>query len=444
MISEVSLTQILAARDKRAAVQRGLLQEHGLPLLCFTMNIAGPIKRSHLIDMAFMYGESMIAAQGWPLRGCVRTWEPTGCEAVYAIDLPAAALKAAAVRMEEHAPVARLFDMDVLDENGQKLCRGAERACIVCGGGVAACARSRAHGLAQLQRQTDALLCGFAKDALASAACRALLREVHATPKPGLVDEANNGAHADMDIAAFERSAKALEPYFAAMAGAGLAGGQYDAVMGELRAIGKAAELAMLQATGGVNTHKGLIYSLGLLVGGMGYALRSDGGYREHARRLACVGLEEELTRARQAPQTHGEHIYAQSGVTGLRGEAAAGFPAAFAALSCRCEAFGALPDYEKDLCTLLHCMASLEDTNLLHRGGEAALRFVQAEASRICALPAAQRLDAAKALDEELIRRNLSPGGSADTLAACIFLEICEGMLPSSLHDSEAICGTA
>lgn len=429
---EVTLNQILEARERRAILQRSTLHEYGAPLLSFTMNLAGPIKRSPLSDFAFQAGERMIAAQGWPIKQHIRLCQATGSEAVYAVDLPAPALKEAAVAMEEALPLGRLFDMDVIGLDGMKLPRQIQRPCLVCGGPAAVCARSRAHGLKAVQAATHVLLAGFAADTLGQAARWALLEEVYLTPKPGLVDRANAGAHQDMDLRTFERSAAALFPYFRQAVLAGLAQGAYAPAMAALRQAGLEAEAAMFSATGGVNTHKGLIYAMGLLLCGMGQSLAGHGeNYLLHARRLASVGLEEALQKAKSAPRSHGERIYSQTGLLGARGEAAAGFPTAVKTHEALRSFRRSMPEESARILALLASMAELTDTNLLHRGGEDGLRFVQREARRLLTLPQSALMDSLGSFDAACISRGLSPGGSADMLALALFLDRAEDWMP-------------
>lgn len=426
---EVSLNQILEARERRVALQRSTLSTHGGPLLCFTMNLAGPVKRSPLSDFAFLAGERMIQASGFHVRQYIRLRQPTGMESIYALEAEPQALKAAAMELEETLPVGRLFDMDVIGLDGAKLPRPHPRPCLVCGGPAAPCARSRAHGLGAVQAATAALLKDFAADTLGAAARDALLEEAQLTPKPGLIDLANNGAHTDMDMDSFRRSAAALTPYFKQAVHIGLTYPGSGPAMDKLRPAGIAAEAAMLEATGGANTHKGLIYALGLLLCAMGQTLSGGGeNYFNHVRQLANTGLPAELHRAKAAPSSHGERIYASRGVLGARGEAAAGFPHAVQALEALRRHRGAATETQARLLALLTSMAQLTDTNLLHRGGEAGLHLVQREARRILNLPLERLEGAMQALDRLCIARNLSPGGSADMLALALFLDRVEG----------------
>ena len=271
----------------------------------------------------------------------------------------------------------------------------------------------------QVLARTDALLTGFAAALLSQAAHGALLAEVRATPKPGLVDQRNNGAHGDMDLPLFEKSAASLRPYFSDAVRLGLS----DAGMAPLRAAGLLGEQAMFSATGGVNTHKGMVYSMGLLLYGMGRALQTGADAMESAALLVRGEAGADSGRAAGAPLTHGETACLAHGVRGARGEAADGFPHAILA-KARLQRYRASGVENPEALALCDLMATLDDTNLLHRGGAAGLRLVQREAARIAALPEAQREGALLAMDDVLIEKNLSPGGSADMLALGLLLE--------------------
>ena len=269
---------------------------------------------------------------------------------------------------------------------------------------VSVCSRSRAHGLEAITARTRTILEAFAAETLAEMAENALLAEVHFTPKPGLVDEANNGAHRDMDVPLFERSAHALRPCFEEFVRLGIQGASPAA----LQQAGVRAEQAMFAATGGVNTHKGAIYSGALLLHAAGRLLsgEEEGDLCELAAQTAA---------AIPAPTgTHGAAVRAQCG--GIRTEAVSGYPTAQAVLR-QLRQSGPLD-------ALLLSMSRLDDSTLWHRGGAEGAQLVRSRAADILAAPASEREARTRRLDMELIERNLSPGGSADLLAMAFFLE--------------------
>ena len=204
-----------------------------------------------------------------------------------AVDAAAESLKKQAESIEKEFPEGRLFDIDVIGTDGLKLSRNVPRKCLICGQPAAACARSRTHSAEELRKATAELLKKAAAQHYSELAAQALIREVHTTPKPGLVDENNSGANDDMDAALFELSTEAVQPFFAQMAkialdavctaasgfsgdfsGGAAFGGSIlpNGAISRLKQTGILAERAMLEATGGVNTHRGAIFSIGLSV----------------------------------------------------------------------------------------------------------------------------------------------------------------------------------
>lgn len=415
------LEKMLAARERRAGIQRSMLEGAGADscLVCLTMNIAGEIKRTPMIRMLFDTGVEMLKSQAFRIMEELYIDEVTGCEAFWLLDEEGTRVKSLLEETEDAFPAARLFDFDVMLPGGSKLSRAVGRRCLICDAYAAECARSRRHGLAEVRKATDDLLRVFCAGKLAEAARDSLLDELYTTPKPGLVDMNNNGAHADMNVPLFEKSADALYPYFKDAALLGMAG----CGMGPLRERGIKAEREMFAATGGVNTHKGLIYSMGLLLAGMGRCLIDGGSCTERAAKLAREDAEERLSKVLAGPVTNGGAVYKAYGVRGATGEAAAGFPDALYCLE-------RLSHYRESGCSepaglaLCDSMAVLDDTNLLHRGGMEGLAFVKEEAARIAGMPPEERPGELRALDKKLINRGLSPGGSADMLALAFLLE--------------------
>ncbi len=264
-------------------------------------------------------------------------------------------------------------------------------------------------------------------ETIAKLARTALEREVLLTPKPGLVDAANSGAHRDMDKDTFLRSAAALEPWFLRMARAGrdLVPRSPSALLAGLRPLGLEAEADMYAATGGVNTHKGALFSLGLLCAAAG-RLTAQG--REVTPETLC-DLAAQMTagitaRELQGRETHGLAAHARYGAKGVRGEAEAGFP------SVRQLALPYLKQKDGAYLALLSLMAHVHDTNVLHRAGEEGLVWLQSRAKALLEDFSLRQLEQ---LDRDCIEKNISPGGCADLLAIAFFLEgVCPRLSPA------------
>ena len=422
-----NLLEILEAREARAARQKELLRQYGKPLVCFTMNIPGPVKVSPLITRGFQYGCRLLRAL--PALHREQRCTAAGWEGFWVVDAPAEDIKKLCAHIEDHDPMGRVFDMDVLTARGEKCSRAQlglpVRKCLLCKQDAMVCSRSRAHSLEALQAETFRLIGQGLQEALAETAVKALLCELYATPKPGLVDRANSGSHQDMDLFTFLRSAAALWPYFRECAGIGLTESDPQAVMAALRKAGKEAEEAMFRATGGVNTHKGAIFSMGILCGAAAMLMPEQWESPE-AVAAQCQRLTEGLC-ARdfagitpETARTFGEKLYALQGITGARGQAEAGFPAAWQVGLPILEAgLAGRISWNDSLCAaLLHILAATQDTNLIKRGG----RHIQDRVRVLLKETPYPGSDALEDLDGEFIAAGLSPGGSADLLAATCF----------------------
>lgn len=252
----------------------------------------------------------------------------------------------------------------------------------------------------------------------------ALTMEVMLTPKPGLVDRANNGSHRDMDVALFQTSIQAISPWFRHFTEAGYqrANTPLTQLLSQVRPIGIACEQAMLSATKGVNTHKGGIFAFGLLCTAAGWLAGRGERVTQHSLcdsvAVMCHDLVRNELETCSGAATAGEHLYQRHGLTGARGEAASGFSTVCQyALPALQQAIAAGVDDETALLrTLLVLMAHNPDTNVVSRGGMDGLAFVQDYARRLLTGPLDRQ--ALREMDDALIARNLSPGGSADLLA--------------------------
>jgi triphosphoribosyl-dephospho-CoA synthase len=270
--------------------------------------------------------------------------------------------------------------------------------------------------------------------AIAATAVHCLLLELETSPKPGLVSHVDPGSHDDMDADTFRISVAAIEPYFGALADAGARG----CGMGRLRVIGLDAEAAMLAATSGVNTHRGAIFGLGLLCAAAG--ARAGGRIGPTwSLGTAVSGLwGGSILDGPVLLHSHGSSARRRFGAGGARLEAAEGFPTIYKVglPALRKGALDAPDDAEAarvEACFAL--IATLEDTNLLHRGGLPGLRFARRAARRFLDEGGVGRPDwreRARSVHESFVARWLSPGGSADLLAMTLFVEACER--PSSL----------
>lgn len=266
-------------------------------------------------------------------------------------------------------------------------------------------------------------------------ATKALLEELFTTPKPGLVDRLGSGGHTDMDCHTFEKSAYALQPYFGKMAELGANWkSSLPELFAEVRKIGLDAEEAMFSATGGVNTHKGMLFSVGILSSIAGYTRTmysfSDPGLLcSLAIEMTKKTLEDEFVQILEKPhKTHGEELYAKQGIRGIRGEVMTGF-ASVRTLSLPWYSEYLRQGYDPNLArlqVLLTLMANVTDTNVLYRHDAKTQGQVHLSAHHILQKGGAFTEDGMKLveeLDRNFTERRISCGGCADLLGVTIFL---------------------
>jgi len=272
----------------------------------------------------------------------------------------------------------------------------------------------------------SARLAPKAAKAIAATATACLRLEVETWPKPGLVSHVDTGSHVDMNADTFRASAAAIEPFFQALAEAGGDG----AAMGRLRLIGLEAEAAMFAATSGINTHRGAIFGLGLLCAAAGAVaagrMNAEDSLGSVVTRLWGRGIIDGPVLL----HSHGSRASRRYGAGGARREAALGFPTIYATglPALRRRANGDAEAARVEACFAL--ISVLEDTNLLHRGGIAGLRFAQRSARAFIEGGGTARADwraKAASVHRSFVARGLSPGGSADLLAMSLFVDALE-----------------
>jgi triphosphoribosyl-dephospho-CoA synthase len=295
---------------------------------------------------------------------------------------------------------------------------------------------------------------------LARLARQALIAEAELTPKPGLVDRRGDGAHTDLSLEIMRRSALAIEPYFVQMALASFGAQPSQSIRQRLALIGRGAERAMLDATGGSNSHKGAIWALGLLVSAL--AMHDDGGnggkgngqgngagngHDNRSRKGGAAGARDITVSGvaatakaiasfedRAIPRlvSHGDEVAKRYGVAGARGEALLGFPHVVnvGLPALRKKRLSGASEQVARLDALLSIMSSLDDTCLLYRGGLVALIAAKEGAAAVAAAGgagSAQGREELSRLDRRLLELRVSPGGSADLLAAALLLDTIE-----------------
>ena len=254
---------------------------------------------------------------------------------------------------------------------------------------------------------------------IAHVAAKALRTELDTTPKPGLVDRNDNGAHQDMNLSLMGKSIDALKPFFVKLALYGHTCGEQnitpDAAI--VRQIGIEAEQAMLKATGGVNAHRGALFSMGLTSLSAAWCMAQDRTVKEQRLRDIIMQVANQFA---PTAGTHGNDAVSAHGVMGALAIAKAGYQQLFTNWLNGYRTY--LADDATTAChrLLLLIMSQLDDTNVIHRVGYDQSQQVKQEAKALLDNYSTASMDA---MNRDYIARNISPGGSADMVALTIFI---------------------
>lgn len=449
---EVGIADMMAARERRVLTQQKLITAYHAPVISVTLNIPGPSKVFPGVAYAFEQGLRLIrealSQKKMNVAAFESIQEPTGLEAFFAVSADPLQLKEAMCRIEDGSPLGRLFDIDVLRPDGEKISRieigQPMRRCLLCGEPAHACSRSRKHPVSALLSCIRKIICLDFLDRLSSAS---ILREVKTTPKPGLVDFHDSGAHTDMDFHTFVRSEAAIRPYLMQMADKGYSFAEAAAdaagipalctLFGEIRGIGVDAEHAMFAATDGVNTHRGMIFTMGILMAASAYCFRFYGSFDPDsifniAREMTQERLKEDFGHIdKKNPRTHGEFLYVTYGYRGIRGEAMEGFPSVrhIGLPAYRSAKADGNEEETAAIEALIHLMAQVYDTTVLYRKDHDALLYMQKEASSLLkamesGLSQGELVHRLYEMNLDFTEKNISPGGCADLLAATLFMD--------------------
>ena len=470
--TEASMASVLDAREQRYYIQQELLaglEKDCTALISFTLNIAGPIKVFPYTIRTFEVGitqiRQILSSMGAVITAEKEIRENTGYEGFFAIrQKPGAALecKRLCTGLEEQHPLGRLFDIDVLRSDGTKVSRQElgfpERTCLLCDRPAFLCGRSRTHSAAELVAREIQIMRDFFVTCYAGhmglLMQKALLYEVNTGLKPGLVDRFHNGAHKDMDYFDFLNSAQSLTPYFTKAARMGM---EYaldledpenlPLLFERLRPEGMEAEIVMRKASGGANTHKGMIFSggifccifayyqirtshLGKILPGTPYTQKDLAQIRPLLSALVRDLMKDYQDCRADREMSCGERLYHEKGILGIRGEALNGYPSLFDTGYPLFKKLLSLNYSWNDagLIVLLHYMASAEDTNLFKRAGyEKAIRIRKELTDFLQHASYEEQLAILPELDAFFVRENISPGGSADMLSLTYFLSFTE-----------------
>lgn len=458
----INLMQVLDNREWREKYQKQLMASFPTAVITSVkLNLPGPIKTSPKLQSVFQIiinDLNPVFKDLQIIKEASFVDQITGPEIFFVTSGCLKLVKQIMITFEESHLLGRLLDLDVMCQNADKQLSREElgfapRKCLLCGKDAKTCIKEGNHSLAEGYSQINKMLHNFEKSKMivpqmtqsqvVNAALTGMLYEVSLAPKPGLVDPISNGAHKDMTVFTFIDSSLALQPYLneAYRIGNQFKGTDLPRMFSLLRNAGIRAEKDMFAATNGVNTHKGAVFSLGIMVTAVAYAtqksitnlLTIQKVISDMTQDLVKNDLVKNNLRNSQNRQTAGERQFIKYKIPGVRGEAEKGFPIVMnLALPFLCEQQGNFN--QRLLNTLMKIAGNIDDTNLIKRAGNATISKDMQHWSmtffQIGGSYTPEGLKFLNDLDQMFIKRNLSMGGAADNLILTIFLARLVGSL--------------
>ncbi|OQY41615.1 MAG: triphosphoribosyl-dephospho-CoA synthase CitG [Fusobacteriia bacterium 4572_74] len=260
-------------------------------------------------------------------------------------------------------------------------------------------------------------------------AMEAMIYEVSCFPSFGLVSPVSSGSHTDMDYFTFIDSTTSLNRYFLEMASAGYSNDPIDKIFANARKIGEKAEKVMYIKTNGINTHKGMIFVLGLGITASSKILYDGGDFNEISkliRNMTSGIVKRELKNLNTKTSfTHGEKIFLEYGISGVRGEAEMGFPIVFDYALNLYDFNKGLGQNNRLVQALLGIMSRCKDTTILHRHDYDTLLNLQKKSENLMNSGGFNNLDNLSEINNlncHNEKYGISPGGCADLLALTVF----------------------
>lgn len=437
------INKFLDDREKRVDLQNSLLEKYQLPLLTVRANYPGenkweaiPIEITDIVasEMKLIFEEKIVHSQILEnLEGKIYLF--------FIDDLPYN-IKKSTIDFEEKHILGRCVDLDVYDIDGRGLSRSdfnlPKRKCLICDELAFVCGRSMKHSHQEIKDKIASKYIAYQNflkereeviSKLSDLSLEGMIYEVSSSPGFGLVTPLTSGSHKDMDFFTFLSSSFVLKKGFKKMAEVMYSSLPLDIAFQKIREIGKVTEREMFEATSGVNTHKGMIFLMGIAVGATARALYEKRAFRD-IQQIICEMTKDILKDFenvdRDKKLTHGERLFLEHGFTGIRGEIKNGLDIVFnGSLRVFSSAFEKTENINfSALHTLIYLMSKVMDSTIVYRHNFEMLEQVQKEMREVLAKGGAfiQDREYFTNLENEYISKNISPGGSADLLAVTIY----------------------
>lgn len=416
---------ILKARELRAKmIEEWTINNKNSSILVLKLNVVGDVKNIKRMQfiLAFFHHQ-LIKIFSHHISQYQFVASLDGDYYIYAINEKGRLIKERTIVLEDHNMLGRLVDLDVYDHGAiSRTDLSCDlRTCLICEEYAHICARSKRHTKKEIFDKMNQIIDEFLINHLSTETIKAIYQELDLYPKFGLVSSHDSGCHTDMNYETFIKSVFALKPFIKEYIQVGL-DDEYNPL--KLQEIGTRAEEKMFEATGGTNTHKGLVFLLGVFLNAMVNTVLANEGktyLQEQIKKITNDIVGDYYEHVEEKPvKTHGDNIYLNYGLKGIRGEALKGLPLIFDISSFE-EIYGVCRLHEY----LIRLMAELDDTTILHKTNYQTLIEVQKDMKSIVRSGGyCLNNETMVRLSDEYKARNISPGGSADLLIIKLIYE--------------------
>lgn len=440
------IEEFLFDREKRVKHQEKLFKSYkDKTLVTIRINYPGIEKSNYVTDdiVNIIYNEILTYYKQYIIyNDRYKNKEGLVCHFIFDADF--VSVKKLMIDIEEKHILGRCVDIDVYTMKDDKVIGISRshlykkpRKCFICDEDAKICSRSQAHSIEEIKKYFEKVYLKHneyqkKREILAydvsQIAVKAMISEVSTFPSFGLVSPISQGSHDDMNYYTFLNSSFAIAPFLKEMYNIGYSYHEPKYIFDSIRNIGKLCEEKMFEATNNINTHKGMIFLMGITITAVAKISYNNGRFEEiqDIIKLMVDNILDDFNDIDNKKElTHGEKLYIKYGFTGVRGQVKDGLSILFNNIIdkyCNSELS------ENDLYTqiLIELLAIVEDSTIVYRHDIKTLNKVQKDAKELLEIGGVYTNDGklrVLELEKEYIKKNISPGGCADLLAVTIFL---------------------
>lgn len=440
------ITEFLFDRERRVDYQEKLLKENNnKTLVTIRINYPGIEKSNYITDdiVNTIYNDILTYYNKYIVfKHKYKNKE--GIIGHFLFDLDFVNVKKEMINIEEEHILGRCLDIDVYTMKNEKVIGISRkdlykkpRKCFICDMDAKICSRAQNHSIENIKSYFEGIYKKYKelekkKEKLAyevsQLSLKAMISEVSTFPSFGLVSPVSSGSHEDMDYYTFLHSAMAITPFLKEMFKVGYSYYSPECIFDAIRDIGKECEEKMFEATNNINTHKGMIFLMGISMAAIGKALYENKEFSEIQEIIKSMVkniLNDFKDLHKKDKLTHGEKLYLDHGFTGIRGQVQDGLSVLFEHIIDKYED-SSLKENDLYMQILIELMARVEDSTVVYRHDINTLRKVQSDAKEILNMGGVFTLEGKQRcheLEDLYIKEHISPGGCADLLAISILL---------------------